>query len=833
MAGNLEQIILEILLKDRASEGLGRTSGAARLAGENVGALNKKLDEVSRKTAEARVKLAGDKEAQAALDKLDTKLLGLDRRTANPRITVEGAARALAEITAVDAELDKLGGKGGTAEAATSALGAGGLAGPGGLGALIGAGVALSPVIATLGVGLAGFGLAAAGVAKPIADAAGKTGGLAKNMKLLDPEQRAVARGILDLGKQYGQFQKTLKPEVLGAFGEGLSIAGHLLHDIQPVAVATGKALNIMLSRIDAEFASGEWQQFFGFMAKNAGPDMALLGNLFVDLAKDIPPLLTQLQPLAEGFLKDADAVLKLVNAGTQAVAWEHQHAAALSNSTGWLGRFEHAAVQAFGQMFPGVKAAKALQDQLGKTGGTTDSTSRKIHGLGTEAQAAAVKVQTLEQQVTGLTNAENKALSPLLAYTNAVLAQRDDAKKLADALKQSHDRIGLQTDVQRASFSAANTYIQDLLNTASAASASHRGIDTQISSIRNALPMLRNVKGGTKEYWLEVQTLVAWLHKLEFIKFINEKVHVTGSGTWTAQNIPGVAHGPQNIGAAPGGFATGGRVPGYGGGDRFPILVEGGEAIVDKDRTLRFAPLLAAMGVPGFASGGLVGWYNPRAGTGTGGLGPWLGKWNAAMMTDIGVKAASLIARAIAAAVAGFGGAGSGALGGDAGANKALAMRMFPWPMSMWAAFDYLEMREAGYNRFARNPSSGAYGIPQALPPSKMPFAAQAGGGSHAGAQLSWMYGYIRSVYGNPVNAAAHERAVSWYDQGGWLPPGATLAINGTGRPERVGGPAVVNITINVYAPTGNAAEIGRVIAAKLAAFKKAGGMIYKPGGF
>src|SRR5689334_24527928 len=47
-------------------------------------------------------------------------------------------------------------------------------------------------------------------------------------------------------------------------------------------------------------------------------------------------------------------------------------------------------------------------------------------------------------------------------------------------------------------------------------------------------------------------------------------------------------------------------------------------------------------------------------------------------------------------------------------------------WPASMWSSYDYLEMREAGYNRFARNPSSGAYGIPQALPPTKMPFAAR-----------------------------------------------------------------------------------------------------------
>ena len=113
------------------------------------------------------------------------------------------------------------------------------------------------------------------------------------------------------------------------------------------------------------------------------------------------------------------------------------------------------------------------------------------------------------------------------------------------------------------------------------------------------------------------------------------------------------------------------------------------------------------------------------------------------------------------------------GALGGDANANMHLARQMFPWNLaSQWAPFDLLEMHEAGYNRFARNPSSGAYGIPQAYPPTKMPLAAQAAGGSHAGAQLAWMFNYIRSSYGTPAAAWAqyfhHAGGVGSYDKGG-----------------------------------------------------------------
>src|SRR5262249_49780147 len=130
-----------------------------------------------------------------------------------------------------------------------------------------------------------------------------------------------------------------------------------------------------------------------------------------------------------------------------------------------------------------------------------------------------------------------------------------------------------------------------------------------------------------------------------------------------------------------------------------------------------------------------------------------------------------------------------SGMLGGDQAANKALARRMFPWPAGQWPYFDLLEMREAGYNRFARNPSSGAYGLPQALPESKLPFAGQRAGGSHAGAQLAWMFSYIASRYGTPAAAWAHEQAFNWYGRGlqGGIFNRPTLIGVGESGPERV----------------------------------------------
>ena len=51
-------------------------------------------------------------------------------------------------------------------------------------------------------------------------------------------------------------------------------------------------------------------------------------------------------------------------------------------------------------------------------------------------------------------------------------------------------------------------------------------------------------------------------------------------------------------------------------------------------------------------------------------------------------------------------------------------------------------------------------------------------------------MFDYIRGRYGDPVRAWQWHLSHGWYDKGGWLPPGLSLAYNGTGQPERVIGP-------------------------------------------
>ena len=84
------------------------------------------------------------------------------------------------------------------------------------------------------------------------------------------------------------------------------------------------------------------------------------------------------------------------------------------------------------------------------------------------------------------------------------------------------------------------------------------------------------------------------------------------------------------------------------------------------------------------------------------------------------------------------------------------------------WSDYDYecliaLWNKESGWNVNAHNSYSGAHGIPQALPASKM---ASAGSDymTNYQTQVNWGLGYISSRYGSPSNAWSHSVNTGWY---------------------------------------------------------------------
>ena len=86
-----------------------------------------------------------------------------------------------------------------------------------------------------------------------------------------------------------------------------------------------------------------------------------------------------------------------------------------------------------------------------------------------------------------------------------------------------------------------------------------------------------------------------------------------------------------------------------------------------------------------------------------------------------------------------------------------------FGFSSSQWSCLYSLWQRESGWNVYAENAASGAYGIPQSLPGSKMA-SAGADWQTDAATQIRWGLGYIKSVYGTPCAAWGNEEADGFY---------------------------------------------------------------------
>ena len=92
----------------------------------------------------------------------------------------------------------------------------------------------------------------------------------------------------------------------------------------------------------------------------------------------------------------------------------------------------------------------------------------------------------------------------------------------------------------------------------------------------------------------------------------------------------------------------------------------------------------------------------------------------------------------------------------------KAL-LPQFGFSADQFSCLDEIYSQESGWNTHADNPSSSAYGIPQALPGSKM---ASAGPNweNDAATQIKWGLGYIKGRYGSPCSAWGFKQSHGWY---------------------------------------------------------------------
>ena len=84
-------------------------------------------------------------------------------------------------------------------------------------------------------------------------------------------------------------------------------------------------------------------------------------------------------------------------------------------------------------------------------------------------------------------------------------------------------------------------------------------------------------------------------------------------------------------------------------------------------------------------------------------------------------------------------------------------------WGDGQFSCLDSLWTKESGWSYTANNAGSGAYGIPQSLPGSKMS-AFGSDWATNPVTQIKWGLQYIGDRYGSPCGAWAQSQATNWY---------------------------------------------------------------------
>jgi SLT domain-containing protein len=320
-----------------------------------------------------------------------------------------------------------------------------------------------------------------------------------------------------------------------------------------------------------------------------------------------------------------------------------------------------------------------------------------------------------------------------------------------------------------------------------------------------------------------ELRTAIGWVGGLKKSvdglparKFVDVQVIGSGAGKIVySQKINNIV--------GPGGYlefhSKGARIPGFGGGDRHPALLEGGEAVVPKHLTPAVAPFLKAHGVPGFAAGGLIG---PGGVTITGQ--PWMagveGRFGAAAAqsaTNQMIAAFRSAAAAAASTGAGMGGAGVARWG----PLILQVLAMLRQSSANLGAVEHRMAQESGGNPRAINLTDinarmgdPSRGLMQTIGSTFAKYRSFSLPNDIYNPEANIFAGlnYALNAYAGRSLSSVMMQA-GGYDQGGYLPTGLSLAYNGTGRPEPVGhggGGIHLHGDIHVSMPFGStAAEV------------------------
>jgi hypothetical protein len=93
----------------------------------------------------------------------------------------------------------------------------------------------------------------------------------------------------------------------------------------------------------------------------------------------------------------------------------------------------------------------------------------------------------------------------------------------------------------------------------------------------------------------------------------------------------------------------------------------------------------------------------------------------------------------------------------------RQIMVNKYSWGEDQYSCYDNIIMRESKWIVSADNPHSSAYGIPQALPGSKMA-SFGADWRTNPATQIRWGLDYVNTRYGTPCQAWSFKRWHGWY---------------------------------------------------------------------
>jgi hypothetical protein len=471
---------------------------------------------------------------------------------------------------------------------------------------------------------------------------------------------------------------------------------------------------------------------------KNAEQDLEnVTGKLTVASAN----LATDVQNLAQAVNQDLNQAMAaaIVQAGGGQKAFD---------------QFATAAITSHGNLDAMTGSASNLAQILISTIGNTGQAEAEFDAFAQKLGLTHQQAETLWLSVTGGARDLNDASPSVQKFANQIMAAGGNSKTTANDIETLAQAVADHGRKSQAAQGARAQLIKDL----------------------------ENAKVSAKDATTMVDGLTTSLGKIPHSELI--KILMQGNGTYSIKQLTGQGLGIQGApvgvaapGAARGMFVATGTGPKA---DDVVIRASRGELIVPEDIVSSGAVDHLRGSIPGFADGGVTG-SGSSTSVLSGAFGVQMDDKFRTTMEQAMVKALGGALKSAASTASAKAGPG----GGTAAQNEALAKSMFPFAASQWQSFVNVEMAEAGFNQFAQNPSSGAYGMPQALPYTKMPKAAwpaSAGGSSNPRAQLGWMFDYIQGRYGTPDAAWAHEMAYHWYANGGHMRPGEVGVVGDAG---------------------------------------------------